>query len=342
MFLQSLANVAPRHRYTQGDCWEAFRASPTKERLRPRSVDLVERLLLGDNGIAARHFATADLGPLFELSATQLNRTFEREAPLLAAEAVSVALARAGLEAGQLDALLVCTCTGYLCPGVSSFAAERLGLRPDAYLHDTVGMGCGAAIPTLRAVEGVLASQPEATVAMVAVEICSAAFYMDDDPGVLVSACLFGDGASASIWRGQGEAGQWGVCGFQTLHRPADRDFLRFEQRDGKLRNLLHRSVPEVAGRAVGELHAQAAPGPEITLLSHPGGREVLRAVGEALPGNFRPEPSAEVLRRFGNLSSPSILFAVEAAVGADPSLKHLWLTSFGAGFSAHACRWTR
>ena len=117
------------------------------------------------------------------------------EAPRLAARALDAALTQARLVAGQVDALLICTCTGYLCPGVTSYVAEQLGLRADAFLQDLVGLGCGAAIPCLRAADAMLAAQPAAVVACVAVEVCSAAFYLDDDPGVLVSACLFGDGA---------------------------------------------------------------------------------------------------------------------------------------------------
>ena len=45
----------------------------------------------------------------------------------------------------DLDALIICTCTGYLCPGVTSYVSEQLGLRTDAYLQDLVGLGCGAA-----------------------------------------------------------------------------------------------------------------------------------------------------------------------------------------------------
>ena len=40
------------------------------------------------------------------------------------------------LKAGQIDALLICTCTGYLCPGVTSYVAEQLGLRSNALLQD--------------------------------------------------------------------------------------------------------------------------------------------------------------------------------------------------------------
>jgi alkylresorcinol/alkylpyrone synthase len=122
-------------------------------------MDLMERVLTGDSGIERRQFA---VGPeqVFDLDAEALNRSFEREAPALASEALQGALDRAGLDAGELDALYVCTCTGYLCPGVSSHVAERLGMRPDAWLHDLVGLGCAAAIPTLRVAAQDLAANP--------------------------------------------------------------------------------------------------------------------------------------------------------------------------------------
>ena len=86
-----------------------------------------------------------------------------------------------GHVAADVDALFLCTCTGYLCPGVSSYVAEQMGMRDDVYLADLVGLGCGAAIPTLRAAHGFLAANPNAVVATVAVEICSSAYYADDD-----------------------------------------------------------------------------------------------------------------------------------------------------------------
>src|ERR1022692_195163 len=103
--------------------------------------------------------------------------------PELAGRALKTALDQAGIVAAELDAMLICTCTGYLCPGLTSYVAEQLGLRSDAILQDLVGLGCGAAIPTIRSASHVLAAHPDATIACVAVEVCSAAFYLDDDPG---------------------------------------------------------------------------------------------------------------------------------------------------------------
>jgi alkylresorcinol/alkylpyrone synthase len=283
---------------------------------------------------------------VFDLDADQLNAAFRSEAPRLAARALTAALESAGAGAGELDALLICTCTGYLCPGVTSYVAEELGLRSDTWLQDLVGLGCGAAIPTLRAAEAVLAAKPEALVACVAVEVCSAAFYLDDDPGVLISACLFSDGAAATLWRGGAPTGAapLRIHTFSTVHQPVNRDRIRFEQRGGKLRNLLDPAVPQLAAAAVSGLFEQerARPGarPLTRILAHPGGRDVLDALEQALPG-YPLDSSRRVLSRYGNMSSPSVLFALEDALGnARPDERgDWWLVSFGAGFSAHGCR---
>ena len=346
MYLQALATAVPPQALTQPDCWRLLQQAKAFQRLTPRSLQLLETILTGASGIERRHFAASDLGAIFDASPDQLNASFKEAAPALAARALSAALDQAGLHAAELDALIICTCTGYLCPGVTSYVAEQMGLRSDVFLLDIVGQGCGAAVPTLRAAHAVLAAQPEATVACVAVEICSSAFFIDDDPGVLVSACLFSDGAAATIWRGRPKAGAAALrCqGFSTLHRPAERDMLRFETQDGKLRNLLHKSVPSVAADAVARLLAaepRALPPPS-RILAHPGGRKVIEALEAALP-DHPLRSSRQVLRDHGNMSSPSVLFVLAEELRSGPPLpgQDWWLVSFGAGFSAHGCRLT-
>ena len=344
MFLHALATAVPPAVFTQAQCWEIIEHSPAKLRLSRRTQRILRTILKGDSGVTTRHFAVPEIEGVFDLTADQLNAAFHTAAPRLAGRALTAALAQAGVVAGEIDALLVCTCTGYLCPGVSSYVAEQLGLRTDAFLQDLVGLGCGAAIPTLRAAQAVLAAKPDAVVACVAVEICSAAFYLDDDPGVIVSACLFSDGAAASIWRSTPGPGGWRCHGFDTLHLPADRDRLRFEQRDGKLRNLLDPAVPELAAGAVSRLlgaaQSRAGARPIRRIIAHSGGRDVLNAMEAALP-DYPLAASRRVLRDFGNMSSPSVLFALAEALrdGQPDADGDWWLVSFGAGFSAHACR---
>jgi predicted naringenin-chalcone synthase len=340
MYLHALATAVPQATFTQPECWQIAERSTVRQRLKKRSMLILHTILRGDHGIATRHFAMPDIEHVFDLTPDQLNASFRSEAPKLAGRALSAALAQAGVRPEEVDALLICTCTGYLCPGLTSYVAEQHGFRSNVFLQDLVGLGCGAAIPMLRAVSHVLAAQPDATVACIAVEICSAAFYLDDDPGVLVSACLFADGAAASVWRGTPGPSGLRCFGFNTLHQPQDRDKLRFESREGKLRNLLHRSVPELAAGAVAKLWEQRGSRPVSRVVAHAGGRDVIEALGPVVAPHSL-EATASVLRNCGNMSSPSVLFALEetlktAKPGPDGDF---WLVSFGAGFSAHSCR---
>ena len=293
MYMHALATALPPAAFTQAECWDIAQRSEARQRLSRRSLLTLRAILRHDSGIATRHFAMPDIERVFSLTPDELNDAFRLEAPRLAACALAGALTQAGLVASQVDALLICTCTGYLCPGVTSYVAEQLGLRADVFLQDLVGLGCGAAIPSLRAAGAILAGQPTAVVACVAVEVCSAAFYLDDDAGVLVSACLFGDGAAATIWRGTPGPRGLRCSGFSTVHQPANRDRIRFEMRQGKLRNLLHPSVPALAAAAVAQLLTgeRTRPGgrPISRIIAHGGGRDVLDAIGKAAPATTSP-----------------------------------------------------
>ncbi|HEY1847696.1 MAG TPA: 3-oxoacyl-[acyl-carrier-protein] synthase III C-terminal domain-containing protein [Opitutaceae bacterium] len=340
MYLHALSTAVPDAAFTQADCWRIVEASGVRSRLTRRSMLTVHSILRSGNGIENRAFAMPDIEKVFDRSPDELNASFRLEAPRLAERALVPALEKAGLRPQDLDALFICTCTGYLCPGLTSYVAENLGLRANAVLHDVVGLGCGAAIPTLRAAAHLLASDPDAKVACVAAEVCSAAFYLDDDPGVIISACLFADGAAATIWSGKPGPGGVRAFDFRSIHLPAERDKLRFEQRGGKLRNLLDPSVPALAADAVGRLWAERGERPVARVVTHTGGRDVLQALGPVLAPHSL-EAGARMLSAHGNMSSPSVLFVLEEALreGAPGPDGDFWLVSFGAGFSAHSCR---
>ena len=334
MYLQSLATAFPPHAFTQAECFQILNDSGAVDGLRSRSRELLRKVLTGDSGIETRRFSDPDLAKTFGRDAGQLHQHFEQHAPRLASEALLKACDLASLKPSGIDALLVCTCTGYLCPGLSSYISEILGLRPNAFLQDLLGLGCGAALPLLETSRGLLAANPTATIATVAVEISSAAFYLNDEPGVLISLCLFGDGAAAAIWRGETQGGQFRFQNFRTIHKPEHREKIRFVNVGGRLKNQLHREVPELAADAVSELFGMRSGTPE-HLIAHTGGRDVIEAIERVIPAH-RLDATREVLRRYGNISSPSVLAALEYSLSTDPESESLWLTAFGAGFAAH------
>lgn len=305
---------------------------------------ITERVLLRENGIAARRLAVDSLQDVFAIYPDTLHARFVACAPALAEAAARRALLDAGLVATDIDGLIISTCTGFLCPGLTSYVSEALGLRADVQALDLVGQGCGAALPNMRTAEALLVSGRCVRVLSICVEVCSAAMYLDNDPGVLISACLFGDGAGAAVLSMQPQPGRrrirWKSAA--SLISPADRDALRFEQRQGMMRNVLTLGVPKLAATYAQQvlenvLGAEGISQSDInTWIWHAGGRDVLAALRERI-GLTETDVrfSAAMLSEYGNLSSAFVYFVLQMALAEEAPSGHWWLASFGAGFSS-------
>jgi alkylresorcinol/alkylpyrone synthase len=344
VFIIGIGTAAPPHRYSQNDCWKTLQESSRFQTLAPRSKSILQKVLTGNNGIVTRHLALEKLDQAFDLTPDALHARFVANAPALATRAAECALADSKTDPGEIDAVLVSTCTGYLCPGLTSYTSERLGLRPDVLALDLVGQGCGAVLPNLRTAEAILAGGRCQRVLSVCVEVCSAAFYLDDDAGVLISACLFGDGAGAVVLSPAANGGrrvEW--KGGSSLMKPGDRDVLRFEQKSGMLRNILTPEVPSLAARLAGTVfddtlaRAKVRRSEVTGWVFHPGGRDVLLALRKRLHlSAHNVRWSEAVLREYGNMSSPSVLFVLQTALSDNVPGGWWWMSSFGAGFSCH------
>jgi alkylresorcinol/alkylpyrone synthase len=344
MFIIGTGTATPPQCYSQQECWTAMKNSARFRELNARSQAILRKVLTGENGIATRHLALDKLDHAFDLTPDALHARFIENAPALATAAAEHALADAKTSPREVDAILISTCTGYLCPGLTSYASERLGLRPDVLALDLVGQGCGAALPNLQTAQALVASGSCGRVLSICVEVCSAAFYLDDDAGVLISACLFGDGAGAVVLSPTANGGRrvkWKGGG--SLLKPADRDVLRFEQKNGMLRNILTPEVPALAAQHCETVfsdtlaHSHVARSQISGWIFHPGGRDVLLALRKKFRLSSRDVHWSEaVLREHGNMSSPSVLFVLQAALADGAQGGLWWMSSFGAGFSCH------
>ena len=345
MVFRGIGTATPAARYSKAQCLAAFQASGWYARLDPRSHLIARTVLQRDNGIETRRLAVESLAEVFAIDPNTLARRFAAHAPGLAAQAGERALRDAGLEAADIDAVVVSTCTGYVCPGLSGHVAERLGLRADVQAFDLVGQGCAAALPNFQLGRAMLASGAAEHVLSVCVEVSSAAMYLDNDPGVLISACLFGDGAGAAVLSRQARPDSRRVewVDSTSLIDPSERKALMFEQRDGMLRNVLTRAVPTLAAEHAQRVletvlgRAGVLPADISAWIMHAGGRDVLTALErrfELDPADLRY--SAAMLREYGNLSSAFVYFVLQAALADNAAGGWWWLSSFGAGFACH------
>jgi predicted naringenin-chalcone synthase len=344
-FIRSVATSVPPNRFTKAECLAAFESSDWFGRLDRRSHIIARTVLQRDNGIDARRLSVTRLEDVFQIDPDTLSERFISNAPALASDAAGRALKIAGLLIADIDAVVVSTCTGYLCPGLSGYVVERLGLRSDVQSYDLVGQGCAAALPNMQMSRALLLGGGCRHVLSVCVEISSAAMYLDDDPGVLISACLFGDGAGAAVLsreRGPGSRSvEW--TDSASLVVPEHRRALQFESRAGMLRNILTREVPALAAEhALAVLNtvldrARVTPSDVRAWIMHAGGRDVLQAI-QARFELTKPDLlySANMLREYGNLSSAFVYFVLQAALVDDAPDGWWWMSSFGAGFSCH------
>jgi len=345
MHFRGIGTATPATRYSKAQCLTAFEQSDWYARLDTRAHWVTRTVLQRDNGIESRRLAVDSLDEVFSIDPNTLAQRFLAHAPQLAAAAAERALAQAGLQAADIDAIVISTCTGYVCPGLSGYVVERLGLRANVQAFDLVGQGCAAALPNLQLARALLASHACDQVLSICVEISSAAMYLDNDPGVLISACLFGDGAGAAVLSRDRHGEQRSVQWFDnaSLIEPRQRAALMFEQRDGLLRNVLTREVPALAADYAQQVldtvleRNRLGRGDISAWILHAGGRDVLLAIERRL--QLEPQAlrySAAMLREYGNLSSAFVYFVMEAALADPAPAGWWWLSSFGAGFACH------
>ena len=121
-----------------------------------------------------------------------------------------------------------------------------MGLARDVTNHAVNASNC------LRIAAAYSKWYPEARIVTAKVEVYSAAFHFDHDVGVLISACLFGDGASAQVWWGR--FGPYAISEFESVYRPAHGEDLGFVNHQVRSKNRLRKTVPFVMAESVASL----------------------------------------------------------------------------------------
>ena len=289
----------------------------------------------------------------------QLYARYREGALHLACRVSRDALVAAGLDFSALDCILVASCTGYLCPDLSTLLVGNLGLRSDVQRGALLGHGCAGALPLLQRAADYTRAYPGRRVLAIAVEICSAAYFIDAAMETIVGNAICADGAAAVVLAAPNEADSAAVNGsrvprivaFQSVLDPSQLDKVGFEQRSGKLRIILAAEIRDLAGPIIercleGLLTPQGLHKEDLRFwVLHPGGRKVIDAAAGYLGlSEEQLRFSRHVLRNFGNMSSPTVLFVLNEVLrsGEPRPGDYGVLLALGPGFAAEAAllRW--
>jgi alkylresorcinol/alkylpyrone synthase len=274
----------------------------------------------------------------------QITAEYQEHAIGLGRQAVCSALSAAGLHAADIDLFITVSCTGVMIPSLDAYLMNDLGFRPGARRLPITELGCAAGAAALGHAWQFLRGFPEGRVLVLAVELPTLTFQRNDlSQANLISCALFGDGAAAAVVTGEKTAGPR-MMGAGSFLFPQSLDAMGFDLRETGFHIILAREVPDLIRSRIRQLvgdfleqHGRRKEEIEAWVL-HPGGQKLLAYVEQEL--ELAPEqtqPSWDVLREYGNLSSASVLFVLErwlsqhAVRAGAPGL----LMGFGPGFSA-------
>src|SRR3989339_1451944 len=196
VYIASIATATPPYAINQAQA-EAFLVKHYSDKLSQKSLAIMHKIFTHPS-VQKRHLAVDNLECLVNEHPDSRIARFTHWAIDLSSQAIIKALTQAELTVDDVSGLVVNTCTGYICPGISTYLIEKLGFSDQICAHDLVGSGCGGGIPNLQMCKDMLHGGGDGGGGSVSVENFSATFSMADDMSLIISNALFGDGASAS------------------------------------------------------------------------------------------------------------------------------------------------
>ncbi len=345
--IASVATAVPPHRITQADA-AAFAAL----HFRSHRKD-IDRLMpvFEHAGIETRYtcvppawFAApktfGEKNDLYIEWCTRLGETVARDC-----------MARAGLTPDAISHIIFVSTTGLATPSIDSRLMNVLSLGPHVVRTPLWGLGCAGGAAGLSHAYRAACVRPDACVLLVAVELCSLTFHFGDfSKSNVVATALFADGAAGVLVAGDAlEFENHGrscpvILGTQSTTWPDSLDVMGWNFDSVGMQVVFSRSIPGIVKAKVRTNIDEFLSAHDLTfdhiqhMVTHPGGMKVIEAYEEALglPAE-RMTHARTVLRDYGNMSSPTVLFVLNRLLASDGRRtgNHAIVTALGPGFSA-------
>jgi alkylresorcinol/alkylpyrone synthase len=310
--------------------------------------DFDRLLAVFDNGHVKSRYLSAPL-EWFKTNHTwqERNEIYVKTATDLGERAARIALERSGFAASEFGAIFFVSTTGLATPSLDSFLIKRLNLSRHIARIPIWGLGCaGGAAGLNRASEFVRATGKPAL--LIAVELSSLTFQANDvSRPNLIATSLFADGAAAVVIGPNDSGSSSGpsiIGGSSTLWDDTE-DVMGWVVTNTGLQVTLSKSVPNVVEKHIRKDVEMACANHGLHLeqlkhfVTHPGGEKVMEAFRNALelPASAMDD-ARDILEQHGNMSSPTVLFALERFLQRWPNTprgEYGLLTAMGPGFSA-------
>jgi len=371
--VRSVETAVPPIALRQSDVRDLFASQPGISRLGNRLISAVYNA----SAIQTRHTVisefepsarTGESGPVFfdattgeiltPSTGTRNDVYVEQSPPLFLTAAARAVEATRGVEAADITHVVTVSCTGFYAPGPDYAIVRGLGLKPSTQRYHLGFMGCYGAFPALRAARDFCRADPAAVVLVVCVELCSIHLRSSNDPDTILASSVFSDGAAAVVVSARpAEAGETvlDLDAFETVLTPVGESDMAWTIGDAGFEMTLSNYVPRIIEQHICRALAPLlAADPELADRAyaqiphwaiHPGGRSILDKVQRTLVlSDGQLEPSREVLREYGNMSSATVLFVLQRILhkASTDDTERVCAMAFGPGLTVETALLTR
>lgn len=343
----------PPHKIAQSQIADFMVKAMHLDRMQERKLRAVFRA----SGIEYRHSVLGDFGKLSDFtffhhdhragsfpSTRERMEQFRQHAAMLSVEAATRAFGER-YRGGDFSHLITVCCTGMYAPGLDYEIMNRCGLPQTIHRVSLNFMGCYAAVSALRTADAFCRADSKARILIVCTELCSLHFQQDFNEDNLLANALFADGSAALIVEASAPASPaFKLLSFRSIVHQNGAHDMAWNIGDNGFEMKLTSYVPELIRTGIWNLATTCTEesGLKVEDISyfavHPGGKRILEIVEKQL-GVLRSTNrfAHEILRCFGNMSSPSVLFVLrlihESLSGADHG-KHVLSFAFGPGLT--------
>lgn len=255
------------------------------------------------------------------------------------------ALAQRALDRLELDGishLIITSCTGFYAPGLDLQIVQHYGLSASVERTVVGFMGCYAAMNALKLARHIVRSESQGRVLIVNLELCTLHLQQSGTLEEMLSFLIFADGCAASIVSATPNGLE--LQSFSATVLPATANQITWHI--GELGFVMHLSglVPSsIAAQLPSRLDAMLDGQKREDIAHwaiHPGGRSILDAVREgAQLEEQQLAISRDILRRFGNMSSPTIMFVLAAIMDDKTRAGPGCAMAFGPGLTVESMR---
>lgn len=312
----------------------------------------VDRLLpvFDHSGIEKRHICMPPDWFLSPRTFPEKNDLYIEWSTRLGAQVIRDCAGQAGIDPQKLTHIIYVSTTGLATPSIDARLCNVLGLSNQIARTPVWGLGCAGGASGLALAHRLALGDPEALIALVCVELCSLTFHFSDfSKSNFVATSLFADGAAGVLVAGQKAAAR--INGNGPLIRdassttwPGSLDVMGWNFDSVGMQVVFSKAIPQVVREKAKNntaefLNRNRLDFPDIRhYVVHPGGAKVIAAYEEALPlPQCAMTHARTVLRNYGNMSSPTVLFVLRELLSASTTREGDLglLTALGPGFSS-------